>query len=210
MSNSNLVVKMMSGENLADDNTSKGFTIVEAYGEVFCSRDAEGKPVVSIPLETGQHALYHPEGNVYVIKNNKTVATFAYTEYKDTKDTKVTRVKGTVQTRFNIPLIVHETPRTICYKVSSLLEPMIVPQVKLEGLESVFYVAIKTKDAGFVIYPGTEILIQDPITQGARIFSYDELMKRLKDRVPFSLQGELNPLTSESFTEYDLIFIVAK
>jgi hypothetical protein len=94
MPNSNLVVKMMSGENLADDNTSKGFTIVEAYGEVFCSRDAEGKPVVSIPLETGQHALYHPEGNVYVIKNNKTVATFAYSGYKDTK---VTRVKGTVQ-----------------------------------------------------------------------------------------------------------------
>ena len=49
MSNSNLVVKMMSGQDLMDTNTSKGFTLVEAHGEVTCLRGADGKPSISIP-----------------------------------------------------------------------------------------------------------------------------------------------------------------
>ena len=75
---SNLVVKMMSGESLADSNTSKSFTLVEAYGEVRCVRNNDGKPVIEVPLESGQVALYHPEGNTYLLKNGKTVATFNY------------------------------------------------------------------------------------------------------------------------------------
>jgi hypothetical protein len=34
MSSTNLVVKMMSGEDLPDNDVSKGFTLVEAFGEV--------------------------------------------------------------------------------------------------------------------------------------------------------------------------------
>lgn len=75
---SNLVVKMMSAEDLPDENTSKGFTLVEAYGEVRCVRDALDQPRIEIPLESGQTALYHPEGNTYLLKNGKTVATFAH------------------------------------------------------------------------------------------------------------------------------------
>lgn len=75
---SNLVVKMMSGESLADSNQSKGFTLVEAYGEVRCVRDLDDKPRIEIPLESGQVAMYHPEGNTYLLKNGKTVATFNY------------------------------------------------------------------------------------------------------------------------------------
>lgn len=80
---SNLVVKMMSGENLADSNQSKGFTLVEAYGEVRCVRDLEGKPRIEIPLECGQVAMYHPEGNTYLLKNGKTAATFSYSLQSD-------------------------------------------------------------------------------------------------------------------------------
>ena len=80
---SNLVVKMMSGENLADSNGSKGFTLVEAYGEVRCVRDRDGKPLIEIPLESGQVAMYHPEGNTYLLKNGKTVASYSYTLQSD-------------------------------------------------------------------------------------------------------------------------------
>lgn len=80
---SNLVVKMMSGENLADSNGSKGFTLVEAYGEVRCVRDQDGKPLIEIPLESGQVAMYHPEGNTYLLKNGKTVASYSYTLQSD-------------------------------------------------------------------------------------------------------------------------------
>lgn len=75
---SNLVVKMMSGESLADSNGAKSFSLVEAYGEVRCVRDTGGKPRIEIPLECGQIAMYHPEGNTYLLKNGKTVATFNY------------------------------------------------------------------------------------------------------------------------------------
>ena len=80
---SNLVVKMMSGENLADSNGSKGFTLVEAYGEVRCVRDRDGKPLIEIPLESGQVAMYYPEGNTYLLKNGKTVASYSYTLQSD-------------------------------------------------------------------------------------------------------------------------------
>ena len=80
---SNLVVKMMSGENLADSNGSKSFTLVEAYGEVRCVRDRDGKPLIEIPLESGQVAIYHPEGNTYLLKNGKTVASYSYTLQSD-------------------------------------------------------------------------------------------------------------------------------
>lgn len=75
---SNLVVKMMSNENIPDSDPGKGFTIIEAYGEVRCSRSESGEPLIVIPLECGQLSLHHPEGNSYIIKNGKTVATFNY------------------------------------------------------------------------------------------------------------------------------------
>jgi len=78
---SNLVVKMMSGELLPDENKAKGFTLVEAFGQVTCERNAEGKPRIEIPTEDGRLAAYFPEGNTYLIKNGKTVATFNYELY---------------------------------------------------------------------------------------------------------------------------------
>ena len=212
MSNSNLVVKMMSGQDLMDTNTSKGFTLVEAHGEVTCLRGADGKPSISIPLEGGQVALYHPEGNTYVIKNGKTVASFAYSEYKDAKVTRIKGVAQAFQCDPNKPVIVHETSKLIHYKVSSLLNPMIVPHAPLQGRDGEFYVAVDMKEIGlsFVIYPGSEILIQDPVTRGARVLSYADLLERLEKCGPHSLQGELNPVTLESFTDYDLLFTTNK
>lgn len=91
MSSSNLVVKMMSGEDLPDDNTSKGFRLVEAYGEVVCERMDDNSPLIKIPLENGPTVHYHPEGNTYVMKNGKTVATFAFAV---TKSSFVTELKA--------------------------------------------------------------------------------------------------------------------
>lgn len=78
---SNLVVKMMSGELLPDENKAKGFTLVEAFGQVTCERNAEGKPRIEIPTEDGRLAAYFPEGNTYLIKNGKTVASFSHEVY---------------------------------------------------------------------------------------------------------------------------------
>lgn len=73
---SNLVVKMMSGELLPDENKAKGFTLVEAFGQVTCERNAEGKPRIEIPTEDGRLAAYFPEGNTYIIKNVKQLLVF--------------------------------------------------------------------------------------------------------------------------------------
>lgn len=89
---SNIVVKMMSGEDLADENTSKGFELVEAFGEVKCHRKEDGAPLISIPLENGMTGLYHPEGNTYILHKGKTVSAFSYSELKDVK---VNSIKGT-------------------------------------------------------------------------------------------------------------------
>lgn len=74
----NLVVKMMSGEDIPDCNNAKGFTLVEAYGEVRCKRDDKLKPIIEIPMEDGDVVEYRPEGNTYVLKNGKTIATFSH------------------------------------------------------------------------------------------------------------------------------------
>lgn len=85
---SNLCVKMMSGEGLPDEDSTKGFTLVEAFGEVICERDEEGRPRISIPREDEEHPrIFFPQGNTYLLKNGKTVATFAF----DTRKTSVYR-----------------------------------------------------------------------------------------------------------------------
>ena len=89
---------------------------------------------------------------------------------------------------------------------------MIVPHAPLQGRDGEFYVAVDMKEIGlsFVIHPGTEILIQDPVTYGGRVFSYTDLLERLKTHGPHSLQGQLNPVTLESFTDYYLLFTTNK
>ncbi len=91
---SNLCVKMMSGENLPDEDSTKGFTLVEAFGEVICGRTDDGKPRITIPREETEHPqVYFPEGNTYLLKNGKTVATFAYTSHKAAL-TKLVKTEG--------------------------------------------------------------------------------------------------------------------
>lgn len=90
---SNIVVKMMSDEKLDDSNPSKGFEIVEAFGEVQCHRGDGGKPIISIPLENGPTSIYHPKGNTYILHKGKTVSTFTFDEKKDSK---VTPLKANV------------------------------------------------------------------------------------------------------------------
>ena len=212
MSNSNLVVKMMSGQDLMDTNTSKGFTLVEAHGEVTCLRGADGRPSISIPLEGGQVALYHPEGNTYVIKNGKTVASFAYSEYKDAK---VTRIKGVAQAFAhdpNKPIIVHEDARLIHFKAPSVLEPMITKHLLAEDRADEFYPVVELKSIGarYVIYPDTQVMIKDVVTDGVVFLSYNTLMAKLNDRSPIFPVWFTNPITGKPFEEFDVYFSVAK
>ncbi len=91
---SNLIVKMMSDEQHLDDaNKSKGFRLVESFGEVLCWRDKENKPVISIPTIDGQTSLFHPEGNTYLLHNGKTVSIF---NYEPLVNVKVTHGKATL------------------------------------------------------------------------------------------------------------------
>lgn len=77
-----IVIKMMSNEDKPDTNNSKGFRLVETEGEVLCTRDNDGKPIITVIKEEGPSEVYHPEGNTYILQNGKTIATFAYADYK--------------------------------------------------------------------------------------------------------------------------------
>ena len=66
-----IVIKMMSNEDKPDTNNSKGFRLVETEGEVLCTRDNDGKPIITVIKEEGPSEVYHPEGNTYILQNGK-------------------------------------------------------------------------------------------------------------------------------------------
>lgn len=209
MSNSNLVVKMMSGENLADDNTSKGFTLVEAHGEVTCSRDANGKPILSIPLENGQTGLYHPEGNTYVIKNNKTVASFAYSRHGDCKATPIKGTLGVSENDRNEVLIVHETREFRRLNIGRLAEPVIHGFPSLQGREGDLDVVIQINSGNgeYRLYPGNDVTVVDEITMGYVTLSYKEVVLLLETG-PINPSMLTNPVTGLPFQNFNLYFNV--
>lgn len=75
-----LVLKMMSGQNAADTNTSKGFTLVHLPDRVSISfsHDENGLPQIQVVDTDGEREFFSPGGNTYVMENGKTVASFAH------------------------------------------------------------------------------------------------------------------------------------
>lgn len=71
-------LKLMSGENLADQNTSKSFELIATSWLRF-GRYQDGKPYVEFTEPTtGEYTKKDLVGNAYVMRNGKTVSSFAY------------------------------------------------------------------------------------------------------------------------------------
>ena len=79
-----LMLKIMSGEDKADSNTSKQFVMINitSFGFKFVRKD--GKPFFQT-LDDEFNIFYdiELEGNAYVMQDGKTIASFAYSDIKD-------------------------------------------------------------------------------------------------------------------------------
>ena len=75
-------IKIMSGENLADSDVSKGFKmiLVDAGDTFEFGHNAQGEPIVAVSVNKGDdssHIEYPVTGNAYVMsETGKTVASF--------------------------------------------------------------------------------------------------------------------------------------
>jgi hypothetical protein len=85
-----LVVKMMSSQNLADDNVSKEHTLYTATRVVF--KRVGGRPMMDIYKnaafghgEVCVHVDVEITGNVYVMDNGKTIDTYSYSPFGDSR-----------------------------------------------------------------------------------------------------------------------------
>lgn len=144
---SNIVVKMMSDEKLDDSNLSKGFEIVEAFGEVQCYRAEDKSPIISIPLENGQTAIYHPKGNTYILHKGKTVSTFSFEERKDCKvvATKMSFEKTKPKIKIDL-LNLSVTETRICGKLKNA-------NIGFNGTDPI------SKELGYVVQSDTTITL---------------------------------------------------
>lgn len=81
-----LVLKIMSGEDKADSNTSKCFRFVNIGDRNFAFFRKDGKPLFAFcelngDIYDGDYIELH--GNAYVMQDGKTIASFAYSDIKD-------------------------------------------------------------------------------------------------------------------------------
>lgn len=89
-----IYLKMMSGENIPDNDNSKAFRMVgvdESCGFNLFRIDSEhetvdtpaGSPAISVNLSVDgmDRICYYPKGNTYILNNNgKTIGSFAHME----------------------------------------------------------------------------------------------------------------------------------
>lgn len=75
-----LVLKLMSGENKADCNSSKGFQLVCCDNVYFYRRSGIAVADVYIGDDT---TTYFLDGNAYVMQNGKTIASFSFVDFGD-------------------------------------------------------------------------------------------------------------------------------
>lgn len=80
-----LVVKMMSGEDLPDSNTSKQFDLIVSDHIVSCIRDDQGVGSIITLSKDGTEQEYPMKGNAYVMQNGKTIASYAHAQCYDMK-----------------------------------------------------------------------------------------------------------------------------
>ena len=77
-----LVLKLMSGEDLSDSNTSKRFILIPCASSVAFDR-IDGKAFAKYIDNDGETVDIEMAGNAYVLQNGKTIASFAYSSYSD-------------------------------------------------------------------------------------------------------------------------------
>ena len=78
-----LVLKMMSGEDLSDSNTSKSFSLICCDNVFFQRVNGNAVATVYVGDDSTDWIL---AGNAYVMENGKTIASFAADEYSDPRD----------------------------------------------------------------------------------------------------------------------------
>ena len=81
-----LILKIMSGEDKADSNTSKCFRFVNIGDRNFAFIRKDGKPLFVFCELNGD--VYEGDeielqGNAYVMQDGKTIASFAYSDIQD-------------------------------------------------------------------------------------------------------------------------------
>ena len=81
-----LVLKIMSGEDKSDSNTSKAFTIIQIEDRNFVFGRADGKPYFAFCEINGdvyEGDIIELSGNAYLMQDGKTIASFAYSDIPD-------------------------------------------------------------------------------------------------------------------------------
>lgn len=75
-----LTVKIMSGQDISDSNPSKGFALftLASTSRIYFERNDSNNPELRVDREDGVQEMYYPQGNVYVMENGKTIASFAH------------------------------------------------------------------------------------------------------------------------------------
>lgn len=79
-----IYLKMMSGENLADSNTSKGFTLIPISSDEYLEmeRFENNLPYIIVKQRGSNGGMeFRMQGNAYVIEGNKTIASYAYSRH---------------------------------------------------------------------------------------------------------------------------------
>jgi hypothetical protein len=79
-----IYLKMMSGENLQDSNTSKGFTLIPISSDEYLEmeRFENNLPYIIVKQRGSNGGMeFRMQGNAYVIEGNKTIASYAYSRH---------------------------------------------------------------------------------------------------------------------------------
>ena len=74
-----MILKMMSGEFMADSDSAKGYMLISEVDTCLCSRD-NGKPILQVTfLDDRLSAEFRPDGNSFLMNEaGRTVSSFAY------------------------------------------------------------------------------------------------------------------------------------
>ena len=79
-----IYLKMMSAQDMADSNTSKGFTLIPVASDEYLEmkRFDDGFPYIIVNRRGCSGGMeFRMEGNAYVVEGNKTIASYAYTRH---------------------------------------------------------------------------------------------------------------------------------
>lgn len=77
-------LKMMSAQDMADSNTSKGFTLIPVATDEYLEMERfdNGTPYIVIKRRGCSGGMeFRMQGNAYVVEGSKTIASYAYSKH---------------------------------------------------------------------------------------------------------------------------------